>query len=837
MSLRFNKVSKDLLNTIKESPKKGTTPYDSVAEVVRIDGDTAWVHIAGGVDETPVSRTIDCKEGDMVQIRVGGGTAWITGNSTAPPTDDTKANVAYNYAETASNDAFRARQSAINAENEAERAYVAANSAQASANLAQASADSAQTSANNALASAVSANNSANNALTQLSTVEDVVDVLNWISEHGTYKVSTDTEVVAGKFYFTRTGSGTTADPYVYTVVANPTGNPSTSGYYELDSVDEAISNYVSTHLALTDEGLFLVKDGSGYKLKLTDYGEYIVAPNGTVVNQMTADGNIIRSSNGTVIAHLGYGEGTSESGNADAPFYTLGTRYPSTAPQYDSTSTYEVGDCCTYSGKLWRCVSAISTPEAFNTGHWWNLIGNASMAEGKDVEASGYLSHAEGRLTRATDSYSHAEGHSTEARGQGSHAEGYHDNNQADVVRSILASGTGSHAEGMAHGGYAILASGQGSHAEGLALSGNNIARGDGSHTEGSGNTASGNYAHAEGGYNTASGIASHVEGMNSEASGHSSHAQNYGTIAGEDYQTAIGKFNANYQNGAFIIGNGAIGLRSNALTVDWDGIVQASGAIAYGVCDTAGATASKVVTVSHNGFKLVTGSQVLIKFTNANTVASPTLNVNGTGAKAIRRYGTTAPSTSAASSWNAGSVILLIYDGTDWQMVGFLNTTYSSMTDAEYQAGTSTTARLITPARLKSAILYHATPSNIGLGNVENKSSATIRSEITSSNVTSALGFNPVSKTAICYANSRVDNFSSGQVNIANTSLGVTTGSKPVGILLTPSSSTVVMRYHYDGSDGTNSNIRAYNLDGTGFSGNLRYFCVVFQNSWTST
>ena len=40
--------------------------------------------------------------------------------------------------------------------------------------------------------------------------------------------------------------------------------------------------------------------------------------------------------------------------------------------------------------------------------------------------------------------------------------------------------------------------------------------------------------------------------------------------------------------------------------------------------------------------------------------------------------------------------------------------NTTYSAITDAEYQAGTSTSTRLITPAKLKSAILYHA-PSEL--------------------------------------------------------------------------------------------------------------------------
>lgn len=638
MSLRFNKVSKDLLNTIKESPKKGTTPYDSVAEVVRIDGDTAWVHIAGGVDETPVSRTIDCKEGDMVQIRVGGGTAWITGNSTAPPTDDTKANVAYNYAETASNDALRARQSAINAENEAERAYVAANSAQASANSAQASADSAQTSANNALASAVSANNSANNALTQLSTVEDVVDVLNWISEHGTYKVSTDTEVVAGKFYFTRTGSGTTADPYVYTVVANPTGNPSTRGYYELDSVDEAISNYVSTHLALTSEGLYVLKDNSGWKVLITNNGVYIQNPSGATVAIYSAETtignallkNVYIDSNGiyvrngsanlaeftgssaqigqsiashtvvdssgmrvyasdgsTLIADLGYGEGATGSGtSADLPFYTFGRR---------------------------------------RTG---SVIGGCSFAEGEDVNAYGYMAHAEGVSTSANH-YSHAEGNGSTASGvQGAHAEGYQ-----------------------------------------------------------------------------------------TTAYGTASHSQNRGTIANGNAQTALGKYNVADTTNAVIIGNGtADNARANALTVDWNGILNASGVIAYGVCATSGAVDAKTVTVSHSGFKLVTGSQVLIKFTNANTVASPTLNVNGTGAKAIRRYGTTAPSTSAASSWNSGSVILLIYDGTDWQMVGFLNSTYSTITDAEYQAGTSTSSRLITPARLKSAILYHATPTNTG-------------------------------------------------------------------------------------------------------------------------
>lgn len=60
--------------------------------------------------------------------------------------------------------------------------------------------------------------------------------------------------------------------------VENPTGNPSAQGWYEL-SIDEAVSNYIATHLALTGDGLFLTMDENGYKLKLTSQGAYIVDP------------------------------------------------------------------------------------------------------------------------------------------------------------------------------------------------------------------------------------------------------------------------------------------------------------------------------------------------------------------------------------------------------------------------------------------------------------------------------------------------------------------------------------------------------------------------------
>lgn len=129
----------------------------------------------------------------------------------------------------------------------------------------------------------------------------------------------------------------------------------------------------------------------------------------------------------------------------------------------------------------------------------------------------------------------------------------------------------------------------------------------------------------------------------------------------------------------------------------------------IPYLTCATAAATAAKTTTLVIGTFTsddLVAGAQVLVNFTYENGVANPTLSVNGTTAKSIKRYGTTAPSTSAASSWNAGAVVLFIYDGTYWQMEAWENTTYTTITSAEVTAGTSTSSRLVTPALLKTAV-----------------------------------------------------------------------------------------------------------------------------------
>ena len=123
------------------------------------------------------------------------------------------------------------------------------------------------------------------------------------------------------------------------------------------------------------------------------------------------------------------------------------------------------------------------------------------------------------------------------------------------------------------------------------------------------------------------------------------------------------------------------------------------------FGTCSTAAGTAAKTVTLSDSmTFTLAEGASVFVAFTDANTASNPTLAVNGTTAKAIYRYGTTTPGTTGKSSWKAGSVVHLVYDGSAWQMVGWINddTTYSNASLGQgygtCSTAEATTAKVVT-------------------------------------------------------------------------------------------------------------------------------------------
>lgn len=96
------------------------------------------------------------------------------------------------------------------------------------------------------------------------------------------------------------------------------------------------------------------------------------------------------------------------------------------------------------------------------------------------------------------------------------------------------------------------------------------------------------------------------------------------------------------------------------------------------YAVCSTAAGTAAKTATIS--GFKLFTGAVAYIKFSVKNTAANPTLNISGTGAKAIQYQGAAISS----SYLNANRTYAFVYDGSVYQLIGDINT------DTQYSAGT---------------------------------------------------------------------------------------------------------------------------------------------------
>lgn len=86
----------------------------------------------------------------------------------------------------------------------------------------------------------------------------------------------------------------------------------------------------------------------------------------------------------------------------------------------------------------------------------------------------------------------------------------------------------------------------------------------------------------------------------------------------------------------------------------------------INYAVCETAGQTQIKAVTVDN--WRLERGSWCCIRFKYKNEAALPKLNVNGTGAKSIHYHGDTA----TEGDINNLDTYLVIYDGTRYQLVG---------------------------------------------------------------------------------------------------------------------------------------------------------------------
>ena len=122
--------------------------------------------------------------------------------------------------------------------------------------------------------------------------------------------------------------------------------------------------------------------------------------------------------------------------------------------------------------------------------------------------------------------------------------------------------------------------------------------------------------------------------------------------------------------------LGNGDI---DSTPTAESDNVVRSGGVYAsmqelrstvnpqvgYYTCSTAGNTAAKVIDAS--GYTLLKGGGLRVNFTEKNTAANATLNIEQTGAKPLYYNGVRV---STNNSWYAGEIMTLFYDGAAFQL-----------------------------------------------------------------------------------------------------------------------------------------------------------------------
>lgn len=135
-------------------------------------------------------------------------------------------------------------------------------------------------------------------------------------------------------------------------------------------------------------------------------------------------------------------------------------------------------------------------------------------------------------------------------------------------------------------------------------------------------------------------------------------------------------------------------------------------TGKIYHGTCSTAAATAAKEVTCPEfTSAALVKGVPIFVTFTATNSaaVADLTLNVNGTGAKGLKKIynATTRSNLTSAGELRVDQTYLFVYDGTAWVCLTLnYNTTYSALSQTDADTGTSTSSRLISAKVLADTI-----------------------------------------------------------------------------------------------------------------------------------
>lgn len=132
------------------------------------------------------------------------------------------------------------------------------------------------------------------------------------------------------------------------------------------------------------------------------------------------------------------------------------------------------------------------------------------------------------------------------------------------------------------------------------------------------------------------------------------------------------------------------------------------------------------------------------------------------------------------------ADQVAHLLIDDDAYDLVDYgsvTDVTYDSTNKKLTQTAGITTSDIVTVATLKTDMSLKKT--DVGLGNVDNKSSATIRGEITSANVTNALGYTPYNSTNPNGYTSNIGTVTGVKIN--GTTKSPTSGIVDIGTVIT--------------------------------------------------
>lgn len=571
-------VVEKVLSVIRKDITKKTTGYDAIGIVRRIDGNTVWVHFDNGADETPVNKSINCAKGDKVRVRVSNGSAFIVGNDSAPPTDDTKAEHAQITAEISEQTAEEAQTTASEAQSTAEAADTKADTAleQVGASITTDTLHYLATDQSSGVTTSTPG---------WTTTVQAITSSLSYLWTYHTYHKasgqSVNTQPVITGVYGD-TGATGPAGP---TGPQGQAGNDGDDGvsvtmvqpYYCLSASDNQLAGTETWGTAIPTPTSALpyiwTKDLVTFSDSTTSYSTAVY--NEALTHAVSTAESALNIAEG-IDEHFWYDntgahvtEDTQEDYQQD-PSSAGGNTLITSQGMAIRKGTTELASFGSSGAQIGQNASGMSRAVISGGGMQINRNVNGTDAQivnlgyGPGTDSGGGTSDAPyytlgTRLSGSTvGNYSVAEGYETTADGSYSHAEGW------DTTASSICS----HAEGS-----------------------DTTASGFSSHAEGQSTTASGNYSHAEGWHTTAIGRCSHAEGLSTTASGFYSHAAGFGTTAAYERQTVIGEYNDNKSANAFEIGNGTgqgNTPNSNAFEVDWYGNVNIPSGAEYKINGT---------------------------------------------------------------------------------------------------------------------------------------------------------------------------------------------------------------------------------------------------------